>query len=444
MISKKAKIKLKGLWKTLVSNQQYLIPESIEDFNKLGPIPDFQLGSYFVYAKPDAKRSFKEFTELLREELGPNIYSYTTIYFAVRDEVINYFSGKVDKLFDSHIERIVNSIRATAHRYQHLWQIFGLKLQEIEQFSHGPWQIVSFTKSMAEELAKKDAGDKGWQQRVEDFLNKYYSNKTCIIVESYGDHECSKKNAEVIARYVVNTLRYFICIHAREGGLSRQIGISLSIPYLHPIEGFSLDVDNAKSRKGYGYDHYRYEYHLTSENLRIIMESYYADLIWGLIEKSELTDLEGSIMSAITWLGDAQQDNSDLIAYTKYWISLEAISTGHIQERIIARLKTTLPALIGVVSKAIPSKSEVERAYELRCEIIHGRSRVVPETKHINQIATWTYQCVTACIYLLSLGYTNREQVEREAIRTTPQRTWRQIVRWLRSKFGRFKISKMF
>lgn len=423
MISKKAKIKLKGLWKTLVCNQQYLIPESVEDFNKLGPIPDFQLGSYFVYAKPGAKRSLQEFTELLRKELGPNIYSCTTIYATVRDEVIGYFSGNIDKPFDWYIERIVNSIKATSHRHQHLWQIFGLKLHEIEQFSHGPWQIVSFTKSMAEELAKKDAGDKGWQQRVEDFLNKYYSNKTCIIVESYGDHECSKKNAEVIARHVVNTLRYFICIHAGEGSLSRQIGISLRTPCRQHTGSFSINVDAAKSRKEYGFDHYRYDYTLSSENLIIIKESHYANLIWGLIEKSKLTELEGSIVSAITWLGDAQQDNSDLIAYTKYWISLEAISTGHIQERLIARLKTTLPALIGVVSKAIPSKSEVERAYELRCEIVHGRSRVVPETKHINQIATWTYQCVAACIYLLSLGYTSREQIEKEAIRIAIKRS---------------------
>ena len=423
MISKKAKINLKGIWKTLVNNRQYLIPESIEDFKKLGPIPDFQLGSYSVYAKPSAKRSLEEFTELLREELNPNIYSYATIYAAVREEVVGYFSANIDKLFDCHIERIVNSIKAKAHQHQHIWQICGLKLHEIEQIKHGSWQIVSFTKSMAEELAKKDAGNQRWQKHLENFLNKYYADRTCIIVEAYGDHECSKKNSETVARYVVDTLRYFICIHAREGGLSRQIGISLLTPCHQHIGNFSINVDTAESLIGYGFDRYRYEYTLTSENLRIIKESHYADLIWGLIEKSKITDLEGSIMSAITWLGDAQQDNSELNAYIKYWIALESMVTGHMQEALIARLKTTLPVLIGVVSETIPSKSDVEHAYELRCEIVHGRSRPIPKAKQVNQVAVWTHQCIASCIHLLTLGYTSREQVEKESRRITQKST---------------------
>jgi hypothetical protein len=142
----------------------------------------------------------------------------------------------------------------------------------------------------------------------------------------------------------------------------------------------------------------------------------HANHLWSLIEKGDLTDLEDSLVTAVTWFGDAQQETDDHLAFIKYWTALEALVTGHGKERLVSRLKTTIPVLLAQSAKAeVPSRSRIESAYDLRSKIIHRGSRFILRRKDLNQVCNWTWQCIVTMLNLTTKGYKTRQQVEQHA-----------------------------
>jgi hypothetical protein len=422
-ISKSLEHKLRHSWKKLTQHQHYLVPETIEDFKTLGPVPYFEIGNRWVFAKDFVKKTVRDVSELLREEMGRDRFAINTIASVVRDELETHFSGKEPHLFEWHVKRILNAVRSHDHRREYVRVVAGLKLKDLDQVACGSWRIWQFSEEHVKEFSGREMGAEDWHQHVEDILKTTYVGKTCISVNCRGDAEQSRLNAGRVANYVTNCLRLFICVHAAEGHFQHEIGIGLEVPNPDKTIAVSFDFDRQVHAIQMGYDSYRQGYNLNARNLQIIRETLHADRLWSLIEKEDLTDLEDSLVTAVTWFGDAQQEPDSHAAYIKYWTALEALVTGHEKERLVSRLKATIPVLISQSSKAaVPSKSRVENAYDLRSKILHRGSRANLRSSDLDQVCNWAWQCILVVLDLTTRGYKTRQQVEEQASKISIKR----------------------
>lgn len=417
IITKELKHKLRSSWNKLTEGKNYLIPETHDDMKLLGPFPYFQVGQVMVYAKDDIKNVVLECAELLRKELGADLFSKDTLVEIIRNEIRDYFSADNKKAFDWHLKKIIASIKSKDSRRQYVQVVSSLELEDVEEIEHSCWRLIHFTVDKAKEFAECDSGSTEWQSDVKKFLKKHCVGKTCLLVESRGDKVQASIRANHITNYVVNTLRYFICVHLAQSGYPHEVGIFVGLPYYQKTGPFSFNLDVRQSTMHFGSDHYRQKYKLNSENLKIMRECWHAETLWSLVEKSACTELEDSIVTAITWLGDAHQEANDHVAYVKYWTALEALVTAHCQDKITARLKTCIPILISHSSDEVPSKTNVGKAYALRCQIIHSGRNTQVTRADVNRVCTWTYQCIATCLHLATMGYTTRAQVEKDANR---------------------------
>jgi hypothetical protein len=413
-ISESAEKRLRHAWKKLTQQQHYLVPQTPEDFKKLGPVPYFEIRGQWIFAKDFVKKTVSEIADLLRAEMGPDRFATSTIVEIIRGEIGTHFSHQEPSSFEWHRHRILENIRSRDHRRQYLRVVAGLKLKNLNQVSFGSWTICHLSEERAKEFSALGSAAEDWRAHVESVL-KDFVGKACIIVESRGDNEQSRLNAERIGRYAVDCLRLLMSMHAAPIGAQHVIGISLDTLRQHKITGCSFDFDTQYHTIRFDSDYPRQNYSLRTENIQKIEEIVGTEQMWSLIEKENRTDLEDSIVTAITWFGEAQQETDGHLAYVKYWTCLEALVTGHEKEQIVSRLKTTIPILVSQGPGEVPSKSRVDKAYDLRSKILHRGSRARLTAPDLNEVCNWAWQCIIVSLNLMSRGYETRQQIEEQA-----------------------------
>lgn len=279
-ISKSLEHKLRHSWKKLTQHQHYLIPETREDFKTLGPVPYFEIGGLWVFAKDFVKETVWDVSELLREEMGRDRFAASTVAEILRDELKTHFSDKEPRPFEWHLKRILTAVGSHDHSRQYVRVVAGLKLKDMDQVAFGSWTIRCFSEEHVKEFSSRDSGPEDWRQHLEALLKTNCVGKTCISVNCRGDEEQSQLKAEHVANYVINCLRLFMCVHAADGHLQHEIGIALEAPIRDKTISFSFDVDRQMHTIQPGYGSIRQGYSLNARNLEIIRESLHADRLW--------------------------------------------------------------------------------------------------------------------------------------------------------------------
>jgi hypothetical protein len=416
-ISKRLERKLRRHWAKLTEGRNYLVPETREDFTSLGPFPYFRLGNLWVYAKESIRETVAKASEELRAELGPDLLSLASISDAIRSEIQIHFSQEEPQPFEWHLERLLSAIRAHDHRRLSIRAICGLKLTGMDEFSHGCWKIIRLSEQAAADLVRQDIGPEKWHEQLSSVMEKGFIGKTCILIEQRGDADQAGLKSDRVARYVLNTLRLFISIHASQAGLQHRFGVHLDAPGHQTITQFSFDLDAHRYNLHHAFNSHRQEYTLTAESLRIIRENWQADQLWALLEKVPRTDLEESVVTAVAWFGGAQAESDSHLGFVKYWVAMEALVPGSEDEKVVVRLKKFVPILVSQISREVPSKTKVAKAYDLRSQIMHSGSRVELTQEKLNEVSNWAWQCIVTALYLSSRGYATRKQVEEQILR---------------------------
>jgi len=412
-ITPKIKQEFNKNWKKLTSDSAYLIPEAIDDFKSLGPFPYFQIEHIWVFPKEHTSDAIHHFARFIYKVVGEKYFSWSTIYNAIRDEIKLSFTAKPKNSNEWHLEHLLELILSKRKSRLFVRSINGLKIEGFDGIYRKKWQIISFTEKEILKFTEQESADNNWKSHVEEYLTKNYKDKICFLVEVEGDLETAKKKANAIAIFVINTLRYFVCVHISHTGRVHDVGIMLDAPNRnHGLNAFSVDLESkASTMFGHGAK-FRQEYILYKEHFDTIKSQWGADRLWDINEKDELNDLEASILSSIAWLGDAHQEDNVNSSYVKYWIAIEALLTRHKKDDLTSRIKNTIPIIISQFSPELPSKTEVDKAYELRCKVVHCGSQDLITPNNLNKICAWATQCLSVCTHLLDKGYVSRDQIE--------------------------------
>lgn len=398
----------------LTNEKNYLIPETAEDFRKVGIVPFFEIGSVMVFAQDKVKTVVSKTAERLREELGVERFSLQTVYEALREEIQSHFSEKKAKSFEASLDSILAAIQSKDSEREHTRIVCGLVLKDFNCLSFGCWSIRRLDEPTIEAVVDRAAGNEGHQEHVRRFLTNRLKNKTVITVRCRGDQEQSRIQAEHIARYLLNVFRLLVSIHAMSKDAQHFFEIQLDSSDNQSVPSFSFDTSSGAYTTQIGLDilQYRQDYELTSQNLTILRDSWGADYLWNLVEQVARNDIQDSLLTAVTWFGDAQQERDPQVAYVKYWTALEALITGHEKGRQEARLKVVIPILIRQHAKNAPTKTQISKAYDLRSRIIHRGSLAQVRRSDVNTLCRWTAECIATFVKLALRGYETRLKVE--------------------------------
>lgn len=75
--------------------------------------------------------------------------------------------------------------------------------------------------------------------------------------------------------------------------------------------------------------------------------------------------------------------------------------------------------MISQLSEKVPTKTEVDKAYELRCKVVHCGTNNMVRMRELNKVCLWATQCLSLCMHLCVKGYTHRKQIEVQVARIT-------------------------
>jgi hypothetical protein len=413
-IKPKIKEKFNKTWKKITQESAYQNYETANtnDLKVISPL--FVFSNQWFFPKEHTSDSICLLTNLIHEIVGNKYYTWSTVYAAIQDEIRLFFNAELKQKNEWYLDHLLNSIALKNKKRILIHSISGLNLDGFEGIHRNVWKHIRFNEDDVENFSGRDSGDDKWKNDIKKHLLERYKDKVCIVLEVKGDLETAKKEAYKIASFIVNTFRYFMCYHLSNTQRIHDVGIKLDSSKTNQASSiFSFDTENIASTMSFGDHILRQEYPLNKLNFDVIKNQMNADKLWNLYEKDKRNDLESSIISSVTWIGDAHQEEDINSSYIKYWISIEALLIGHNKNSdITPRIKNIIPVMVSHYSHHIPTRGEIDKAYNLRCKVVHCGAQDIIKPYDLNKVCVWAILCLRVCMHLLNKGYTSREQIE--------------------------------
>jgi hypothetical protein len=134
-----------------------------------------------------------------------------------------------------------------------------------------------------------------------------------------------------------------------------------------------------------------------------------------------ISELEGSIITAIYWTGEAQNEFDLDIAFLKYWTALEAIFSyeeGDTTRTLCKGISITLAFFSSYnfieVSETLTIYEKIYYLYDKRSTIIHTGLRKSITAQELSEICKYTSYVILSLFDFRNQGYTELKQIGRE------------------------------
>lgn len=452
--------KLRYLWPTLTNPQNYVIPKTIEEFKQLGGIFAFaskiKINSIDHYFNNEAKALLNDFVNTLHKikEIEDSVsYSitYRTTIDSIESTIYNQEKHSKKPSPEKDIKKILQTI---IHDGQASYQFFrivdGVELKELDAASFGDVKLFVFSEKHMSEINKyrKSNNLNGFYDKsIVPFIRKHFINKTCISTIANGDEIKAEEIATKKINQIINLLRFIICIFAYERIYENRVKVNL-LAESYNISENTLSINVDKKIISLHYESGRKSVHklpIDPQMINELKECCFFDDWIHILSKSNKTELEKAILTAIYWIGEAQNDYIFEGAYIKFWTALETLFSIPDKDNmksikcpqcntsieIIADKNGITKSLskgvaillafggyrfieINDVKKILTA---VEKLYDKRSKIIHRGiyGNMTPiELVDVCKYAVW---CVLTCIGLRSQGYGTLEQIKAETNR---------------------------
>jgi hypothetical protein len=251
---------------------------------------------------------------------------------------------------------------------------------------------------------------------------KNFLNSLCIRSTAYGDSDTAYKKAYRQARELINYFRYIICLYWHDRASGKLLKINLSFEafsnsertLIRRIKDNVIILSSGRGRKPL------HKFPIDNNQLKNLSFDGFLEDFSAIINASSQTDLDGCILSAIYWIGEAQNEADLDVSFLKYWTALECIFTGTEQPtHALAKGVATLNTFSGYEFIKIEDAKEVYRnmikLYDKRSAIIHHgmnylANQVINEAD-ISMICKYTAWSILSLFHLRSDDYTSMQEV---------------------------------
>jgi hypothetical protein len=203
-----------------------------------------------------------------------------------------------------------------------------LELQEINKISFGNIKIVKFDGNLTDKLYQSSSViNPSYAEHMKKNMEDNFLNKVVIICSAFGD---SNKVEEIVrskSKELINYFRYVICVMAHERISENMMKINIaSEAYIQTDYWLKRDVKNntIASVRGIGRGHLQ-KFIIDNNLLNTLEEKAFLNDVKTFFNNEKLSQLEGCILTAIYWTGEAQNEFDRDMAFLKYWTALEVI-----------------------------------------------------------------------------------------------------------------------
>ncbi|WNZ46394.1 HEPN domain-containing protein [Leptolyngbya boryana CZ1] len=478
-ISKKALKTVSLKWDTLTNyrnyRKNYRIPSTIEELKEANydNCISLQVNSRTWILLEEAAQNFNIMLDEIYQPRLHAVVSYQTIYGAIKKqlelELGNRETNPKDKRsFNQVLEIIQNYLDSSVGNSEYYFVIDGLELNDFSSINFGKNEVFLFDEIRRDQLVKSSLSratqqDEMKLRRTQDFLDDNFLSRVCIKSVSYGDSETSSKRAYKQAKHIINYFRFIVCLLAHTKISQQVVRINISSESYSNSERTVIrrTEDNAiilvsgrgrKSLQNFSVDENLYQ--------QILVNGYLKDFV-EIIDAPSQTEIEGRILTAIYWIGEAQNEPDLDVAFIKYWTALESIFTG--SKELIGSQNTgvTKSLAIGVavlnafseyrfveIENIKSVRSTMTELYSKRSDIIHRGMNYLSYPKIIDTVdvsEVCKYAAWSICsLFSLRSQYTTMSeingqitrlntQLERETTLPSTQKTFRIHERFIRA-----------
>jgi hypothetical protein len=424
-------------WNTLVKSgnkdTNYCIPTSIEEYKNFDNLAArLKIGFQDWILLDNAITAFKEvFNRIYEAPELKGVASYKTVYAALKKELeVEISNRNIDSTnkrdFISAFESIQNSIDDKISDFDFFFVIEGLELKDLDKINCGKVEILSFNQVLCDQMIAAFFRDTISQNsEVLAFKQEFYKNflnSLCIRSTAYGDSDTAYKKAYRQARELINYFRYIICLYWHDRASGKLLKINLSFEafsnsertLIRRIKDNVIILSSGRGRKPL------HKFPIDNNQLKNLSFDGFLEDFSAIINASSQTDLDGCILSAIYWIGEAQNEADLDVSFLKYWTALECIFTGTEQPtHALAKGVATLNTFSGYEFIKIEDAKEVYRnmikLYDKRSAIIHHgmnylANQVINEAD-ISMICKYTAWSILSLFHLRSDDYTSMQEV---------------------------------
>ncbi|MBD1842782.1 hypothetical protein H6F89_05030 [Cyanobacteria bacterium FACHB-63] len=319
----------------------YRIPTTIEEFSQYDQHRiELQVNSRAWFLLDEAEQAFNKIVEKIH--LSPDVLgvaSYQTVYTAIKEQLqIELGNREIDpsnkRDFAQVLEIVQNTINSKISSFDFFFAIDGIDLKDHELINCGKVELFSFKKQLHDQLIKLHLKETTNQdstriQRVQDFFDENFLDRVCVKSSAYGDSEIAGRRAYKQVKEVINYFRFIVCVFAHTRITQQIVRINISSESYSNNERTIINRDRDSAIilvSGRG----RKPLQKLTIDVNLFQDltsnGFLEDFV-EIINASSQTELEGRILTAIYWIGEAQNEPDLDVAFLKYWTALECIFT---------------------------------------------------------------------------------------------------------------------
>ncbi|MBD3882184.1 hypothetical protein IFO70_10475 [Phormidium tenue FACHB-886] len=425
-------------WNTLVNrknkSKNYFVPTSLEEHEKVSrDAVRLNIGCEQWVLLENAIAAFKEVINRIYDAPGlKEVISRGTVYMLLTRELeVEIFNREKDlqnkREFASTLESIQRSINEKISYFDFFFVVEGMELKDLEKISCGKVEIFIFNQQLRDQMVAAHLGADGLQDSqalafTQNFFDENFLNRVCVRSTAYGESDIARKRAYRQARELINYFRFTLCIFIHERVFEHLVKINIS------FEAYSNDEKTLTRRGkdnavilGFGLGREPLQdFSIDRNRLENFSSNGFLDDFTAIINASSRTQLEGCILTAIHWIGEAQNEFDLDVSFLKYWTALECMftvsnnPTGDLAKGI-ATLKLFSAYEFTSVEDAKEVYEDVKELYTKRSNIIHRglnylADQVINETD-ISKICRYTAWSILNLFHLRAAGHTNMREV---------------------------------
>ena len=425
-------------WNTLSNtknkNKNYCINPSTEEYRKLDKYtPQLQINSKVWVLLEKAVKALNEVIDKIYMSSSlQGVVSYKTVCTSIKKELEAEITRREQdsnnkREFQKILESIQKAIESEVDYSEFYFVLEGLELEDLTEINCGKAEIFIFNEEVRDQLITlyfgEDKPDFQRLQRIQEFFDENFLNYLCIKSKAYGDDEMSRRNAYKQARELINYFRYILCLLFHNRIAEQMVRINLLYEAYNNNERLLI-----KSKKhdtvSLGYSRGRrplQSFSINPSRLQDMFSNGFMSDFIEIINASSQTQVEGCILTAIYWIGEAQNEPDLDVAFLKYWTALECMfSEKEDTTKSLAKGVTTINAFSSYdfisVGDAKKVYKDIVKLYDKRSDIIHRgmnylANQVINEVD-VSEICKYAAWSVLSLFHLRSIDYTTMNQVK--------------------------------
>ncbi|HYW19877.1 MAG TPA: hypothetical protein VE956_11315 [Nodularia sp. (in: cyanobacteria)] len=423
------------IWNTLIKRKNYSMASSLEDLAKSFKSPHLKINSSIWMFNDESIKIFRKFIDIFYFKtfyFNKNIESiatYDTIYKSIKIELeleITNINQNINKRkFKDVLIDIFSRISEQIKNFEFFFILDGLELQDINEITFGNIKIVKFDDDLTNDFYEKASiVSPSYATSVKKNIEDNFLNKVVMICSAFGDSDKAEEMVRSKSKDIINYLRYIICVWTHERISENLFKINIASEAYTQTE-YLLYQEVTNNTTGYIRSRGRRSLQKFFINKKLINdlqeEAFFNDFKYFL-ENEQISELglEGSIITAIYWTGEAQNEFDRDIAFLKYWTALEAIFSNE-KEKITHALCKGISITLAFsryhfieVSEIFTVYKKISDLYDKRSKIIHTGLRQRITARELSEICKYTSYVILSLFDFRNRGYTELKQICRE------------------------------